>query len=281
MSEERLTAEHPSFSAVLAIDTGFGTGEENMAFDRRMMQAFSDALFQKEFGEGSCLWRFYGWQPHAVTIGYNQDISLFDTGRCRMEGIDVVRRPTGGRAVLHGEEFTYSFITDSSCQNAELYRHVHEVIRIALEGLGVHAEFCRSTLPARGASAPVACFTASARHELQVDGRKLVGSAQHRSGRVLLQHGSLPLSRRHMDLSRYVHENGIADAEGLRVEMERKTVSLEEILGYIPSYGQLVDLMLAALETHGGRAPVRLRSPGETGADGRLLPSSITESLAP
>ncbi|TCD48948.1 lipoate--protein ligase family protein [Chlorobium sp. N1] len=243
------------------------------------MEAFADGRFRREFGEGSCLWRFYGWSPHAVSLGYNQDPSSIDRERCRREGVDIVRRPTGGRAVLHGDEFTYSFITDSATPNTELYRYVHEVLQAGLAGLGVCSEFCRSSLPVRGASAPVACFAASARHELQVDGRKLVGSAQRRSGRVLLQHGSLPFSRRDMDISRFVMEAGEGDSLAVRDELARKTVSLEEILGYIPSYRRLVELMTAALETHGGARVVPIPSEGEDDSGRRSFPSFIQEIL--
>jgi lipoate-protein ligase A len=246
------------FSKVYCLDSGFHTGEENMAFDRQLMAAFLDGRFQQRFGHDSCLWRFYAWRPYAVTIGYNQDISGIDILKCRSAGIDVVRRPTGGRAVFHAEEFTYSFFAESTVQNAELYRMVHEVIQLALESLGIHAGFCRSTLPRQqgGATAgAVSCFTASARHELQVEGRKLVGSAQRRTRNVLLQHGSLPLSSRHKELCRLMALPEGDAFEEIRDEMERKTTSLEEILGYIPEYAHLSELMLnAAGKLHGVEA---------------------------
>ncbi len=243
------------FSKVYYIDTGLHSGEENMEFDRRLMAAFLDGRFQRYYGQKSCLWRFYAWQPYAVTLGYNQDASGIDADKCRSAGIDVVRRPTGGRAVFHADEFTYSFFSDSSEQNAVLYRMVHEVIQLALEGLGIHAEFCRSTLQrAQGAqtAGSVSCFTASARHELQVEGRKLVGSAQRKSRNVLLQHGSLPLSGRHKDLSEFITFSQGDAFESIRDEMERKTISLDEILGYIPQYNRLTELMRNALEKRYG-----------------------------
>ena len=246
---------HTLFSKVLCVDTGFHTGEENMEFDRRMMAAFLDGRFQRQFGQKSSLWRFYAWQPYAITLGYNQESSAIDTLKCQEAGVDVVRRPTGGRAVFHADEFTYSFFSDSSEQNAVIYRMVHEVIQLALERLGIHAEFCRSTLPSQqGASSAgsVSCFTASARYELQVDGRKLVGSAQRKTRNVLLQHGSLPLSGRHKDLSGFISFSEGDAFEDIRDEMERKTVSLEEILGYIPQHNHLTELMrIAAGELHG------------------------------
>ena len=239
------------FSKVYCIDTGFHTGEENMEFDRRLMAAFLDGRFQFIYGQDSCLWRFYSWRPFAITLGYNQDFSVIDTEKCRQAGVDVVRRPTGGRAVFHADEFTYSFFSDSSEQNAVIYRMVHEVIQHALESLGIHAEFCRSTLQQRSLGAQsagsVSCFTASAKYELQVDGRKLVGSAQRKTRNVLLQHGSLPLSGHHKDLSRFITFSAENESDDIRDEMERKTISLEEILGYIPQYDRLTELMRKAL----------------------------------
>ena len=236
------------FSKVYCLDSGFHTGEENMAIDRQLMAAFLDGRFQQRFGRDCCLWRFYAWHPYAVTVGYNQDLSGIDLLKCRSEGIDVVRRPTGGRAVFHAEEFTYSFFAESLAQNSELYRMVHEVIQLALQGLGINARFCRSTLPPIqvGASRAVSCFTASARYELQVEGRKLVGSAQRKSRNVLLQHGSLPLSARHKELCSLMTLSEGEVFEEIKGEMERKTTSLEEILGYTPDYAQLSKLMRSA-----------------------------------
>ncbi|NTU98174.1 MAG: lipoate--protein ligase family protein [Chlorobiaceae bacterium] len=229
-----------------------------MEIDRKLMTAFLDGRFQEKYGAGSCLWRFYAWQPFAVTIGYNQDLAGIDREKCLSAGIDVVRRPTGGRAVFHADEFTYSFFMDSPGSNSELYRMVHEVIRLALRGLGIDAGFCRSTLSdakAAGHAGSVSCFTASARHELQVDGRKLVGSAQRRTRGVLLQHGSLPLSGRHKELSSLIASGAEIVSEEIRKEMERKTVSLEELLGYLPAYSRIAELMQQAAGEISGLVP--------------------------
>jgi len=255
------------FSKIYCFDSGFRTGEENMEIDRRLMASFLDGGFQQRFGSESCLWRFYGWQPYAITVGYNQNLAALDRDKCHSAAIDVVRRPTGGRAVFHAEEFTYSFFAESEEPNATLYRFVHEVIQRALEGLGIHADFCRSTLQrAAGSASPdaVSCFTASARFELQVAGRKLVGSAQRRSQKVLLQHGSLPLSARHKELCRFIAlpEGECFDeiSEQMTDEMERKTTSLEEILGYIPEFSRLAELMRSAAGEMQGVEAMELHS---------------------
>ncbi|NTV99609.1 MAG: lipoate--protein ligase family protein, partial [Chlorobiaceae bacterium] len=103
-----------------------------------------------------------------------------------------------------------------------------------------------SEAKAAGPAGSVSCFTASARYELQVDGRKLVGSAQRRTGSVLLQHGSLPLSGRHKELSGLIAAPAEIVSDEIREEMERKTVSMEELLGYIPEYSRLAGLMQQA-----------------------------------
>jgi len=253
----------PLFSKVYCVDTGFQSGEENMEFDRRMLAAFLDGRFQRRFGRGSCLWRFYAWTPFAITLGYNQSESDIDRKACLDDGIDIVRRPTGGRAVFHADEFTYSFITDSPAENIVHYRMVHEVIMLALEAIGIHAEFCRSTLsgPERApGNGSVSCFTASARYELQVAARKLVGSAQRRTGNIILQHGSLPLSGRHRELWRYIAASESCVPCEIREEMEKKSISLEEILGYIPPYHRLAELMLQSTGVQQGILPVVLQA---------------------
>jgi lipoate-protein ligase A len=218
-----------------------------MDFDMRLMQAFVDGSFQRVFGSGSCLWRFYSWSPSAVSLGRNQDPQEIDTERCRADGVDVVVRPTGGRAVFHADELTYSFFAETQASNEVIYRMVHESIGKALERVGVVADFCRSQpdFRTRYASAEaVPCFTASAKYELQVDGRKIVGSAQRRRGDVVLQHGSLPLSGRHQEILRYIVASAPGLLDTIAMDMGRKTASLDEFTG--AGYGDLVPLIVSS-----------------------------------
>ncbi|NTV92012.1 MAG: lipoate--protein ligase family protein [Chlorobiaceae bacterium] len=244
------------FKKVYGIDTGMHTGAENMACDRNLMQAFLDGSFRNILGDGACLWRFYGWHPFAVSLGYNQSMATIDSKRCHDAGIDIVRRPTGGRAVFHAEEFTYSFFTETSLTNAAVYRYVHEVIRHALGMLDIKADFCRSTLEPikQGSVTAVSCFAASAKYELQVNGRKLVGSAQRRTRNVLLQHGSMPFSIRHRELASFLS----AYEPGLALEvcdaLQKKAVSLDEILETVPAYGTMVEYMRQASAESGGES---------------------------
>ncbi len=251
------------FSSLYSIDSGAGPGRFNMDFDMRLMQSFVDGSFQRKFGSGSCLWRFYSWSPSAVSLGRNQDPGEIDVDRCSADGVDIVVRPTGGRAVFHADELTYSFFAETTASNEVIYRMVHEAIGNALHKVGVASDFCRSQpdFKARYASAEsVPCFTASARYELQVDGRKIVGSAQRRRGNVLLQHGSMPLSARHREIIRYIVASGPGLIDTIAGEMERKTASLDEFTG--AGHEELVPLIISAAGAVSGNVP-KVLTPGD------------------
>jgi lipoate-protein ligase A len=257
------TLMQPLFSTVYCVDSGAGSGQYNMEFDMRLMRAFADGAFARAFGEGSCLWRFYAWSPPAVSLGKNQNPAEIDRERCRADGVDVVVRPTGGRAVFHADELTYSFFAATPLPNEVIYRMVHETIARALSKVGVAAEFCRSQpdFRARYASPDsVSCFTASARYELQIDGRKIVGSAQRRTGDVLLQHGSLPLSVRHRQISRYLAGASRELVAAVDADMERKTASLDEFTR--AGYADLVPFFVAEAGAS-AESGVKILSSGE------------------
>jgi lipoate-protein ligase A len=247
------------FESVYCLDTGAGSGRFNMDMDMRLMQSLSDGSFQQALGVGSCLWRFYSWAPAAVSLGRNQDPAEIDAGKCRSDGIDVVVRPTGGRAVFHADELTYSFFAETDEPNETIYRMVHEAIGRALEKVGVVPGFCRSQPDFRkrySTAEAVSCFTASAKYELQVDGRKIVGSAQRRRGNVLLQHGSMPLTGRHREIIRYIA--GDTDLIGaITRDMERKTASLDEFTE--AGYDELVPLIMSEAGAGEGVGITRLR----------------------
>lgn len=237
----------PLFSQVCYIDSGAGSGQHNMEVDLRLMQAMADGSFQQMFGSGSCLWRFYSWSPAAISLGRNQNPAEIDRERCCADGVDVVVRPTGGRAVFHADELTYSFFAATELPNEAIYRMVHETLQQALAGVGVAVEFCRSQTDFRARYAQadsVSCFTASARYELQVGGRKLVGSAQRRQGNVILQHGALPLTPRHQQISRYLAGASHELLEAVDAGMRCKTASLDEFTD--AGYADLVPLIASA-----------------------------------
>ncbi len=153
------------------------------------------------------LLRLYRWQPWAVSLGYHQSVEEIDEPRCRADGIEVVRRPTGGRAVLHAEELTYCVTVPADHPwygepVQTVYRRINEALCAGLRRL---APDLSTTSAATGAYARnPACFATSVRYEIALQGRKLVGSAQRRLPGGLLQHGSILLGPAHRRLHRYL-----------------------------------------------------------------------------
>ena len=169
--------------------------ETNMAIDEMLL----DGLDQTDWD--GCL-RFYDWQPPAVSFGYAQKVDPDLVRSIQARGIDTVRRATGGRAVLHQGELTYSFIGRS--KNTEkttgyllpsvnaAYRQICEPLLRGLQALKVQCSLGSSEAKYRSLAD---CFEASTQADLQYQGKKLVGSAQLRRNDGVLQHGSIMLDQ--------------------------------------------------------------------------------------
>jgi lipoate-protein ligase A len=168
-----------------------------MAIDEAMLIAHSE-------GKTPPTVRFYGWNPPTLSIGYFQKAEdEIDLQACEQQGIGFVRRPTGGRAVLHDRELTYSMIVSE--EYPDMPSTVNEAYRVLSEGLvrgfrrlGLRAEMVNLGMPEEKAkyvssAGSAACFDSPSWYELVVEGRKIAGSAQTRSRGVILQHGSILL----------------------------------------------------------------------------------------
>ncbi len=174
------------------LDTGAGNAAMNMALDEAL-------LLSHEAGTTPPTLRVYSWSAPTLSLGYAQSTAKeVHRDACRHLGIGIVRRPTGGRAVLHDHEVTYSVVmptttVDGPSALTEQYRQIGLALAAALRqtGLPVHLERPHRQNP--GQRSP-ACFAALSRYELSATGRKLVGSAQKRRRHALLQHGSIPLT---------------------------------------------------------------------------------------
>jgi lipoate-protein ligase A len=164
-------------------------GVTNMAIDAALLSLA---------GETSCaVWRCYAWERPTISFGRNERTrGRFSPDRLREAGLGAVRRPTGGRALLHAREVTYSVAMplDEQLSWRVAYTAVNAVLLGALQSLGVPARLVEDheaqAVPPDG---PV-CFDRPAAGEITVDGRKLVGSAVWRQGRAYLQHGSILLA---------------------------------------------------------------------------------------
>lgn len=197
-------------------------GFTNMAVDEAILRAHA-------VGEAPPTLRLYAWNPPAISIGYFQraqrDINL---EACARAGVDVVRRLTGGRGVLHADEVTYSIvIAERAFAGAgvlEAYRILSEGLIAGLRRLGLEAHLAPGQRAHPGPSG-ANCFAAAASCDLVVNGLKICGSAQVRRDGVVLQHGALPLEM--VDPSRFWREPGppphatdLARALGRRPEWE-------------------------------------------------------------
>ncbi|MEZ4457345.1 MAG: hypothetical protein R2882_12480 [Gemmatimonadales bacterium] len=181
-----MTPPPPGGGASCWLDDAPRPGWQNMAIDH--------ALFELAEAEGRHLWRLYRWEPHCLSFGRHEPAARrYDRARIADLGLDTVRRPTGGRAVWHARELTYAVAAPVAAWGSlrEGYRRIHEWLARAVAGLGaVPALAGDRTAPGLGAGA---CFAAAVGGEVVIGGRKVVGSAQRRGERALLQHGSMLL----------------------------------------------------------------------------------------
>jgi lipoate-protein ligase A len=176
--------------------------------------------------------RFYGWKPFCISIGYHQNQNVLKLDRIRDHGYDVVRRPTGGRAIFHARELTYSIVMPASVMtHRKLYAFFHQVIAAALIELGYDVILTSGLekLPRISQTAQdFPCFTKSAETEIQFQGKKVVGSAQKLFKSTILQHGSILLRTNHKRLHRYL-DTDEKQLNKIKKEIENKTICLSEI----------------------------------------------------
>lgn len=174
----------------LLIDDEARSGAANMAIDQAIAQACAA-------GESFPTLRFYRWQPPAVSLGRHQPLADIDQEAIAARGYEVVRRSTGGRAILHIDELTYSVAASSEEPRVQggvmdAYLRLSNALVAGLRLLGLTADKAAGDVRA-GKDVSAACFEVPSAYEITAYGRKLLGSAQSRRAKYVLQHGSLPL----------------------------------------------------------------------------------------
>ena len=175
------------------IVSSFGRGAWNMALDEAILESVGKA-------DSLPTLRFYGWNPACLSIGYAQSISDIDFEAIQQRHYDIVRRPTGGKAIFHFDEFTYSVIAPHGEPRLagdvlHSYRDIAQALLMGLHLLGIPAislpEYSSGGAPHD--PGPI-CFEVPSKYEITVNNRKIIGSAQARKKAGILQHGSLPLN---------------------------------------------------------------------------------------
>lgn len=214
------------------ISSSKASGRENMDADARLFEKAEAGLLQNP------TIRIYGWKGNCISLGHSQNADTeLHIDNCREHGVEVVKRPTGGGIVLHNQhEITYSIVSQKSWipfkDLMDTYLYISEAIVEGIRSLGIDAEMSNR----RQKGFTRYCYLFPASHEIVYNGKKLVGSAQKRGRRAILQQGSV-----------LVHKNDIAPGrliKGYSGDFESRSTSISEITGRIPAHRELQEALI-------------------------------------
>ena len=219
-------------------------GATNMAVDEAILAGVAT-------GQSPPTLRFYAWEPPCVSIGYSQSMrQVVDLDACRRDGVTWVRRLTGGRAILHTDELTYSIAVPALEKRVlggvvESYRRLSRGLLAGLFFLGLEVVQAEA-MQGKATDLSVACFDVPSHYEITVRGKKLIGSAQVRRQHAVLQHGALPLTG---DVTRLVRYLCLSSDEraALRAELRHRAIALEEALGRAAPPGEVAEALARGL----------------------------------
>ncbi|MEZ4637352.1 MAG: lipoate--protein ligase family protein [Caldilineaceae bacterium] len=254
------------------------TGAANMAVDEAIAIAAAA-------GDVPPTLRFYRWSPPAVSLGRHQKVADVDVDRIAALGYDLVRRTTGGRAILHTDELTYSAAAHADEPRMaggvmDAYLRLSNGLLSGLQALGLQAEKAGADVRA-GRDVSAACFEVPSAYEITAHGRKLMGSAQSRRQGYVLQHGSLPLVG---DIARLVDVLALPadEATALRAQLSSRALTLADALGVAEDSSLLGFAHVAAAMAAGFAETLNLELvPGAlTAAEQECTESLIREQYA-
>ncbi|MCF8305225.1 MAG: hypothetical protein K9I71_02000 [Ignavibacteriales bacterium] len=232
------------------IRDGFQTGRINMQTDIRLA---------RECNPDDAWLRIYRWKPYCISLGANQSYDDIDIGLAAADGLEVTKRPTGGRAILHSEEITYSVIYpgESLSSAKQLYSEISNAL---LKGLSIYdSTLTDAELEDYQPNFPdllkepsgVLCFASAAKSEVKFSGRKLIGSAQRRIDKNILQHGSILCGTFHRKLPYYLRSDENTK-NSLSAELSEKTIEIETILQKKVNYNYLTDCIIEGFSQYWG-----------------------------
>jgi lipoate-protein ligase A len=256
------------------------------------MAADEAILEHSHRGDSPTTLRLYAWDPPCLSLGYAQSFKDVDMERVKSHGWEVVRRATGGRAILHTDELTYS-VTGSAEDPTlvggvlESYNRLAQALLYAVHGLGLPVEI-KEHFPA-GESNPnnlnPICFEVPSTYEITVQGKKLIGSAQARKREGVLQHGSLPLTG---NLGRICDALTFKDEEAREKASTRlfeRATTVESVLGRAISWEEAAQAFVHGFEAqlgihfeHGAMSPSEVSRTEELVAE-KYAHASWTERI--
>jgi lipoate-protein ligase A len=234
------------------LHTGERDGATNMAIDEAVLEAVTA-------GQVPPTLRCYGWRPPCLSLGFSQPAAEVDREACAQRGWDIVRRPTGGQAILHVDELTYSVCAPRHEPRVaggvvESYGRLAAGLLAGLRLIGLEPAQAKPAYPESQGGVGPACFDGPARYEITLElpdreggasPRKLVGSAQSRRLGGILQHGTLPLCG---EITRII--DGLAfgspgEREAARARLGRRALTLETALGRPVTFAETAEAMAA------------------------------------
>ena len=229
------------------IISGKNAPSENMAID--------EAIFLGNIEKTSPpTIRFYDWNPPTASFGYNQKITKeLDLNLLEKKGYAYIKRPTGGRLVLHKDEITYAVIAPAQGRLkgsvTDSYSEISKPLALGLQNLGVNVELEKGTLSSFSQKQAIhPCFTSSARYELKYKNKKIVGSAQYRKNNFLLQHGSILLNHDQSEVAYLLPNISIEQREKLSNYLSKKTTCINHISDKKFSFDDAVSIIIKAFK---------------------------------
>lgn len=229
------------------LKTGKGSGHFNMDFDFNLASTCK---------QNEAFFRLYQWKPYCISLGANQNYEDINIAKANKDNIEVVKRPTGGRAILHSEEITYSVIMPiGNLSPKEIYEKISSAL---IKGLELYNPLLsESELEKTQPNFPnllkqpsgVMCFGSTAKNEVKYAGKKIIGSAQRKLNNVILQHGSILCGNYHKKLVDYLNTDEETIKE-LKSEITNKTIEIETILNEKVDYPKLEECLIEGFQEH-------------------------------
>ncbi|MBU2590949.1 MAG: lipoate--protein ligase family protein [Nitrospinae bacterium] len=209
----------------LILDNDDNDGFYNMSADEAILYSLEEGLSPPTL-------RIYGWRRPTMTIGYAQDIeTTIKIDYCLEKGIDIVRRITGGRGILHQGEITYSIVAPKNAladgSISGIYTVIKETLRTTFSSLGVPVDMSADKKRGIGGGA---CFGAAYRHEITIGGKKIMGGALRRLKTCFLYHGSILLEKNSEELTKTLRFDSEGEEEEYIDSLNKGIIGINDIL---------------------------------------------------